>query len=135
MGNLYYKIWTDAIVFERSKHGHLRNWKIFTLIPITVLQGINLLTVFLWLSALNIKIDIFIEFNIFPGTMLDSFASAAVTLFLPFLIINYFLILRGKRFQLLIKKYGYKNGRLYLFYFIATISIFIIPLIVGKFIL
>jgi hypothetical protein len=136
MKNLYYEIWVDAIVYEKTKHGHLRNWKPFTLIPISILQGINLLTVFFGLVTFNIKIDIFFDFDLFPGTMLDSFISGVFTLFIPFLIVNYFLIFRNNRYKSLVEKYDYKKkGRLYLTYFILTIGIFIIPIIIGKWIL
>lgn len=47
MTNLYYKIGVDVIVYEKTKHGHLWNWKTYTIIPISVLQGFNLLIVFL----------------------------------------------------------------------------------------
>lgn len=73
MKNLYYKIWVDAIVYEITKHGHLRNWKPNTLIPISVLQGVNFLTIFFWLSTFNLKIDIFLDFDLFPGKMIDGF--------------------------------------------------------------
>lgn len=133
--SLYYKIWVDAIVYEKTKHGDMCNWKPYTLIPISVLQGINLLTVFFLLSTFNIKLDIFIDFNLFPGEMLDGFLSGFLTLFLPFLVLNYFLVFRGKKYNDLIEKYDYRKGRLYLIYFFTTILVFILPIIIGKWIL
>jgi hypothetical protein len=135
MGNLYYKIWVDAIVYEKTKHGHLRNWKPYTLIPISVLQGVNLLTIFFWLSTFNLKIDIFLDFDLFPGILIDGFLSGFVTLFLPFILLNWLLIFRGKKFESLIKKYEYKKGKLYLIYFLTSIVVFILPIIIGKWIL
>ena len=135
MKNLYYKIWVDAIVYERTKHGHLRNWKPYTLIPISVLQGVNLLTVFFWLSTINVKIDIFVDLNIFPGKMIDVFLSGFLTLFLPFILLNYALIFRGKKYDTLIEKYGYRNGKLYLLYFLTTVGVFILPIIFMKWII
>ena len=135
MKNLYYEIWVDAIIFEKTKHGHLRNWKTFTLIPISILQGINLLTIFFWLVTFGIKFDIFFDFNLFPGEMLDGSISGFITLFLPFLILNYFLVFRRKKYKTLIEKYDYRKGKLYLTYFLTTILVFILPIIVGKWIL
>jgi hypothetical protein len=135
MGNLYYKIWVDAIVYEKTKHGHLRNWKPYTLIPISVLQGVNLLTIFFWLSTFNLKIDIFLDFDLFPGKMIDGFLSGFITLFLPFILLNWLLIFRGKRFESLVEKYEYKKGKLYLLYFLTTIGVFILPIIIGKWII
>ncbi len=135
MKNLYYKIWVDAIVYEKTKHGHLRNWKPYTLIPISVLQGFNLLTVFFWLSTFNLKIDIFFDFNIFPGKMIDGFLSGFLTLFLPFILLNYLLIFRGKKYDTLIEKYDYRKGKLYLIYFLTTIGLFILPIIIMKWVI
>jgi hypothetical protein len=133
--SLYYKIWVDAIVYEKTKHGSMRNWKPYTLIPISVLQGINLLSVLFWLSAFNIKLDIFIDFKLFPGEMLNGFLSGFLTLFLPFLVLNYLLVFRRKKYDDLIEKYNYRKGKLYLIYFLTTILVFILPIIIGKWIL
>lgn len=130
--SLYYKIWVDAIVYEKTKHGDMRNWKLYTLIPISVLQGINLLTVFFGLSTFNIKLDIFFDLNLFPGEMLDGFLSGFITLFLPFLILNYLLVFHRKKYDDLIERYDYRNGKLYMIYFLTTILIFILPLIIDK---
>jgi hypothetical protein len=135
MTNLYYKIWVDAIVYEKTRHGHLRNWKTYTIIPISVLQGINLLTVFFWLNLFNIKIDIFIDFDFFPGKMIDGFLSGFITLFLPFILLNYVLIFRGKKYDSLIRKYTPQKGKSYLIYFLTTIGLFILPIIIMKWIL
>lgn len=132
MKNLYYKIWVDAIVYEKTKHGHMRNWKTYTLIPISVLQGVNLLTIFFWLSTFNLKIDIFLDFDLFPGKMIDGFLSGFITLLLPFILLNWLIIFRGERYENLIKKYDYKKGKLYLIYFLTTIGVFILPIIIGK---
>lgn len=135
MKNLYYKIWVDAIVYEKTNNGQLRNWKSFTIIPISILQGINMLTVFIWLTAIDIKVDIFLEFDLFRGKMIDGFLSGALTLFIPFLLLNYLLIFRGSKYIDLIEKYEYKKGKLYLLYFLFSIGIFIVPIIIGKWIL
>jgi len=47
MVNLYYKIWVDAIAAQQAKKSATVNWKLYTLIPISLLQGIKLLTFFL----------------------------------------------------------------------------------------
>ncbi len=135
MRNLYYEIWVDAIVFEKTKHGRFRNWKPFTLIPISLLQGINLLTVFFWLIILNIRMDFFLDIDVFPGTMIDTFISGVLTLLIPFVILNYLLIFKNNRYKRLIEKYEYRRGKLYLTYFVFTIGIFIAPIIIGKWIL
>ena len=55
--------------------------------------------------------------------------------FFLFILLNWLLIFRGKKYESLIEKYDYKKGKLYLIYFLATIGIFILPIIIGKWIL
>lgn len=135
MNNLYYQIWADAIVYEKTNNEHLGNWKVYTLLPISFLQGINLLTILMGLIAFNIKVDVFLDIDNFLGTMFDKFLSVFITLFLPFLILNYLLIFRKKKYVTIITKYEYKKGRFYLLYFLITIGAFILPVIIGKWIL
>lgn len=133
MMSIYYKIWVDAIMYEKSKHGHLRNWKVYTLVPISIIQGVNLLVICIIIGFTIGKFpDIFLDFDVFPGKMLDSFLSGIITLFLPFLIINYVLIFHRKRYEILLTNYQHRNGKLYLSYFIVSMSLFILPLIFGK---
>ena len=134
MGNLYYQIWTDAIVFEKNKYGD-SNWKILTLLPISVLQGVNMLTILFWLNTFNVNINIFLKFDFFAGKMIDSFISVFISLFLPFILLNYFLIFRKGKYKKLIEKYKYRKGMLYLTYFATSVVIFIMPIIIAKWIL
>ena len=136
MKNLYYTIWADAIVHEKTHFKDKRNWKFFTLIPISVFQGINLATFFLGLFALNVKMDIFIHFNFFNGNDLDAFLSSFVSLLLPFLILNWFLIFKDKKYIKIVERYSRnnnnendKNGKYYLAYMLISAAIFIIPII------
>ncbi len=132
MLSIYYKIWVDAIVFEQTKNGERRNWRIYTLFPISMLQGINMLTIFFVVSALtNKKIPLFFDVAIFSVKPLNSFFSFAITLFFPFIILNYFLIIYNDKYEGLIERYKDYNGKLYLKYFLFSVGIFIIPIIIG----
>lgn len=91
MLSMYYKIWVDAMVFEQTKNGERRNWKILTLIPISMLQGVNLLTIFFVARVITKKnIPIFFDVIIFHIKQLDSFISFSINPFWPFVILNYF---------------------------------------------
>jgi len=138
ISNLYYIIWIDAINAAIEKNGeNQKDWKIVLLIIFSVAQGVNLLTLFFWLSAFNIKYDIFFDFDIFPGEMIDGFLSGFITLFLPFILINYLLIFRKRRYQKYIKLFSgnHTKGKAFMLYFIISILIFILPIIVGKWII
>lgn len=135
MVKIYYKIWVDAIVFEQTNYSQIRNWKLYTCIPMTLFPGMNLLTLFLWIrSFTNRKINIFLDIHIFKYAILNTFCSGALTLLVPFIILNYFLIFHNKRYEQLISKYTYRKGKLYLCYMLFTIGILIVPIIVAKWI-
>jgi hypothetical protein len=132
MFNVYYKIWVDAIVFEQTKNGQRRNWKIFTLLPLSIIQGINLLTILFWISALtHTKIPLLFDSTIFNAKGLNTLIPVLL-FFMPFIGLNYLLIIYNQRYKNLIAKYKYYNGKLYLGYFLFSTSIFILPIIIGK---
>lgn len=126
MGNMYYKVWVDAIVWEQATNGKRRNWKVYTLLPISLCQGVNLLTICFWCH-----ISIFINIQLFSVKPLNSFLSYSISLLLPFVILNYFIIIYNQRYKSLINKYKYHNGKLYIWYFLLSIGSFIIPIIIG----
>ena len=133
--NWYYKIWVDAIVFEKTKFGHMRNWKTYTIIPMSIIQGVNIATLFFLLVTIGVKIDFFVDFDLFPGNMIDGFLSGALTLFLPPMALNYFLIFRKGKYKELTQKYKYRKGKLYKTYFFSSILIFILPIVIGMIII
>lgn len=50
MFRFYYRLWTDAIKYEHSKNGKNRNWKTYTLVPISILMGMNYFTIAIFLG-------------------------------------------------------------------------------------
>jgi len=125
MRNIYYEIWVDAIIWEKNTNGKRRNWKPYTLIPISLFQGINILTICFWCH-----IPLFINIHIFKP--IDGFLSYSISGLIPFITLNYFIIFYKQRYEILIEKYKYHNGKLYLWYFLFSIGGFIIPIVVGK---
>lgn len=130
MENLYYKIWVDAIYLERKNNEKYRNWKVHTMIPITMMQFVNILTLSLLLNVfkINFIIDLF---DFLPEYKFDVYLSAFIVLIL-FALINYLLIFRKHRYELLQTKYNNKNGKLYKGYVLFSLGIFIVPVAVGK---
>ena len=128
--SIYYRIWADAIGFEKAKHGHLRNWKPYAILGITFCQGLNFATILLLIGTW-IKSSFFLTIDIFPGRMLDGAVSGILTLFVPFLIINYFLIFNKQKYKVIIKQYPFRNGKLYIVYFAVSIVLFFMPVLIG----
>jgi hypothetical protein len=132
MKNIYYQLWVDAIEFERSNNKGHRDWRVYTLIPISMIQGLTFLMVIIWLSVAGLNINIFFNIGLLSSAVLNKFVSGFTTLFLPFFILNYFLIFRGKRYEKLGKDYEYKKGKWYKFYLIFFGGICIVPLVLAK---
>lgn len=134
---IYYKVWIDAIkaAIKTNRDGQ-NSWKSILLIIFSVSQGVNLLTIFLLTKVVfKTEINVFIDFNLFPGKMLDGFLSAFITLFLPFLLLNYILVFYKDRYvKLLDSYYGFKmrEGLVFILYFISSMLIFMLPVIIGK---
>ena len=124
----YYKIWADAIALEKANKERRDSWKLFTIIPMSVLQGINLFTLLVLIRALSQKrYPIVFPMDVFKGRGYNSVLSIILTYFLPFVIINYLLIFYNNRYEKLINKFGDRKGKLYKTYALVSIAIIGIP--------
>jgi hypothetical protein len=131
MLRLYYKIWVDAIITEKAKRVEARSWQLYTLIPISLLQGINLFTFFYWMKiVVNRTLPLFFPVNIFNARLINDFISIVITLFIPFVLLNYLLIFNNDRYTQLIIKYKPGNKKIYKKYSMITIGLLVIPLII-----
>jgi hypothetical protein len=131
--NLYYELWVDIIIKMRSRSENRNTWKIYSFIFMNMAMALNLAFVMaifqrniLGFSFYNIKVDIF------KGQNFDAFISFFLLYLLPNLILNYFLIFRNKRYEILTERYKYHEGRLFNRYFIASLSIPILLILIGK---
>lgn len=131
--NIYYKIWVDCIMKARSIPANKNNWKSFTMIFMSMAMAINFALVMailqrniLGFSFYDIKVDIF------PGTSIDAFIGFFVLYLLPILLINYLLIFRNKRYERLLTKYKSYNGKLFVSYFLTSLALPLLLIIVGK---
>lgn len=131
--NLYYELWVDIITKMRSRPENRNTWKIYSIIFMNMAMALNLAFVIaifqrniLGFSFYDFKVDIF------KGQNFDAFVSFFVLFLLPNLILNYFLIFRNNRYEILTKKYKYHEGTLFNRYFIATLSIPILLILIGK---
>jgi hypothetical protein len=129
MLSLYYKIWVDAIVSTKSLGSdEFKNWKVFTIIPISALQGINLLTILLWIRGLSdIEFAVLLPVKLFNVILLNEFIAVILTFFIPFLLLNYLLIFSNQRYKTLLKEYRADNGKRYLWYIAITGGLWATP--------
>jgi hypothetical protein len=132
--NWYYEIWADAIdKAENSKSNQSHRHKMGTLLAIfSVAQGFNLVCIFFLISTL-IKFNPFIAFNVFPGNYLNIALSGIVTLFVPFALLNYFLIFYKNKYKNYIaKKKLNTGGKAFMLYFVFSVLIFFLIVFLGK---
>jgi len=130
---LYYTIWVDAIQKANSSKNQNRDmWKFYTMIGISMAMAINFIT-FMAILQRNILQKSFynLELNIFPGTKLNALISFIILFLLPPMIMNYLLIFRKKRYELLVKKYKYYNGKVFMGYFLGSIALPFVLLLIG----
>ena len=126
----YYKLWVDAITSQKAKKDSEVNWKAYTIIPISILMGLNLLTLLYWLNKLtHHELPILMTAGIFHLRLINIFISVIIMFFVPFLIFNYLMIFYNNRYEELIKIYDDHNGKLYRNYALISLGILALPFI------
>ena len=129
---IYYKIWVDGIVKLRSRPQNAGLWKFFAITFTSMAMALNLVFFLFILSDLRVTDGVFkVPVNLFPGARIDVFFSFFISYLLPFLLMNYFLIFHRDRYKKLINSYPYYGGKLYLRYFLGTLSGFLIYIIIA----
>lgn len=129
---LYYEIWTDCITKARSLPKNKSDWKLYTLLFMSMAMALNLVFILFILAEVKVTDKFFIiPIDIFPGTKFDAFISFFISYLLPFLIINYFLIFYKEKYKAILLKYKYRNGKLFLAYFFGSIAILILHFFIA----
>lgn len=131
--NWYYKIWVDCILKAKSLPKNEKDWPFFTMVFMSMCMALNLwLAMFILMIHFDIALPFFpLKVNIFPGQKIDAFVSFFISYLLPMLLINYFLIFNNGRYKKLLTRYKYHNGKLFISYFLGSILILIVYLIIA----
>jgi hypothetical protein len=128
---LYYRIWVDSITRLRSIESNKDNWQIKSIITMSIAMTFNFL-LFMAILQRNVLHCYFYKLK-FP--LLSEYESNIFTILilflLPCVVANYLLIFRGKRYEKLMQKYPYHNGKLFLVYFLISLFLPIILMWVG----
>jgi O-antigen ligase len=131
MITLYYKIWADLILRATSIPANKKNWKIPSMVFMTISMTFNLL-LFMTILQKHILNNYFykIHFDFLPER-LENFASFTILFVFPPAILNYLFILRKNRYKKIIKKHQYHNGKFFLAYFLTSMLLPLILLLLG----
>jgi hypothetical protein len=132
---LYYRIWVDCITRLRSIEANKDNWQTKGIIAMSTAMTFNFVLLMVIFQK-NILDYYFYEINI---ASLSGFQNYILTIlilyFLPCVIINYLLIFRNKRYEKLLKKYPYSNGKFIVAYILISMLLPSILLLIAMFIL
>jgi len=130
---LYYRIWVDCITRLRSIEANKDNWQTKGIIAMSTAMTFNFVLLMVIIQK-NILDYYFYEINI---PILSGFQNYILTIlilyFLPCVIINYLLIFRNKRYEKLLKKYPYSNGKFIVTYILISMLLPSILLLIGMF--
>ena len=132
---LYYRIWVDCITRLRSIEANKDNWQTIGIVSMSTAMTFNFVLLMVIIQK-NILDYYFYEINI---PVLSGFQNYILTIlilyFLPCVIINYLLIFRNKRYEKLLKKYPYSNGKFIVAYILISMFLPIVLLLIAMFLL
>ena len=122
--NIYYAIWADAINYERIKNGGESHWKLFTFSYMSLLLSFNiaaLLSMILIFTGHDITSNFYKGLMLFQSKILRDFIWAIVVLLIPSTAITYLSVFYKKKYEHILSKYKFRNGKLLLVYFLLTV--------------
>lgn len=131
MLSLYYKIWVDCIQRAKRQSANKESWQTITMIFMTLSMSANFVLIMTILERHVFHIYVYkIDFSFLP-TRINNLLAYLFLFILPCVVINYLLIFRNKRYEKLLPKYRYYDGKLFLTYFLISMLLPIVLLWVG----
>lgn len=131
--NIYYKIWVDCITKARSIPANKNNWKQFSMVFMSMVMAINFAMIMAIVQRNILQFSFYdLRIDVFPGRKLDAFISFFVLYLLPMLIINYYLIFKNNNYEILLVKYKSHDGKLFIGYFLTSLAIPLLVLIISQ---
>ncbi len=109
-------IWNDCIRRGRSNPANRQNWKITSLILMSISMSMNLLLLFFALEKLALKRSFYKIYVPGMPIYVNNVIIMVVLYFLPCCIINFLLIFWKDKYKQLSKRYPYYKGKLFLTY-------------------
>ena len=123
----------DCITRLRSREVNKDNWQLKSMLTMSSAMTFNLVLVMIILQKRVIGYY-FYELNVTSFSNCENYIFTMLIMYvLPCVIMNYLLIFRNKRYEKLLKKYPYNNGKLILMYFLVSMLSPIILMWIGIF--
>lgn len=117
---LYYRIWVDCIIRMKSIETNRNDWKLKCLIAMSIPMTFNFVLLMVILQK-NILDYYVYEINIPSLSGFENYIITMLVLYLlPIVVINYMLIFHRNRYEKILSKYKYNNGKLALTYILSS---------------
>lgn len=132
--DIYYKIMVGSIIKNKKLPANRDHWKTNSLTIVSITMGAQFWLLIMLFEIFKVNVFSFYNFNldIFSGERLDGMLKGTILFFLPFFIINYFLIFWRDRYKIIIKKYDSNdNEKYYMIYAGGTFLILFILMFTG----
>lgn len=111
LSRLYFSIWTDIILkFQERAPGSNFYWKFMTIFNVSFVMGINFMFVF-GIVSMVFGLSM-LKLNWFENKIIETAMSSFVFFFLPWIVLNYFLIFWKEKYLIIITTHKYRNGKL-----------------------
>jgi hypothetical protein len=131
MLGLYYRIWVDCIKRAKSLPANKYNWPVASMLFMSMAMIFNF-ALFMVILQSNILGCYFYKLDVsFLSKYSSNIVSFLLLFVLPVVIVNYLLIFRKKRYKMLMNKYPYYNGKLFIIYLTVSLLLPVILLWIG----
>jgi hypothetical protein len=120
---IYYAIWADAINYERIKNGGGENWKVFTFSYMSILLSFNIITILTLLHYFGYDLTSIIEDwfgEIIQSKAVKDILWTVIMMYIPSMIVTYFSVFYKKKYESILIKNKFRNGKFLIIYAIST---------------
>lgn len=130
--NIYIRMWQDALC--NIKIHNPQDYKWMSIVLITMCNALHIMALLILLNALfHIKISIFEDVKFSAISQIDSLLKFFLLFYLAPLVMNYLIIFRNQKYNVLLQKYENRyKGKLFAAYGLISIAAFICSIIVAE---
>ena len=118
---IYYTIWTDCILIMKLSPVSKIVWKFFSVVFMTLAMTFNLMFLDAIVERNILHVNYQLNIHFFHSSLLNNFLEWFIVFGFPIILFNYLLIFRKKRYEKLILKYKFHNGKYFLKYLIISL--------------
>lgn len=82
-------------------------------------------------TLINHNLPLIFPVHVFNALLINDFISVILTLFIPFVLLNYLLIFSNDRYKEILERYAPQNGKLYRNYALISLGVLVIPIVIA----